>query len=132
MTRVLLLILAVLEMATGVLGMIAVVGLFSLHNAGMLLVFWPLLAGVALMLVAGAAIFVRRPWSYYVHILIVLVNGAIYVVYLGPMLGPNAWPQLLLQAAVIVAPLTLLFLLPSVRRYFGVAAQPPKSGAPAM
>ena len=84
------------------------------------------------MLVAGAAIFVRRPWSYYVHILIVLVNGAIYVVYLGPMLGPNAWPQLLLQAAVIVAPLTLLFLLPSVRRYFGVAAQPPKSGAPAM
>ncbi len=122
MTRVLLLLLAVLEMAAGVVGLIGATGLLVSHNAGMALMVWPLLAATALLLIAGAAIFVRRPWSYYLHIAIVIVVGVLVTIYVGPLLGPNGWLTVLAQAAILVVPLTIAFLLPPVRRYFGVQA----------
>ena len=122
MTRVLLLLLAVLEMAAGVIGLIGATGLLVAHNAGMALMVWPLLAATALLLIAGAAIFVRRPWSYYLHIAIVIVVGVLVTIYVGPLLGPNGWLTVLAQAAILVVPLTIAFLLPPVRRYFGVQA----------
>ena len=81
MTRVLLLLLAVLEMAAGVVGLIGATGLLVSHNAGMALMVWPLLAATALLLIAGAAIFVRRPWSYYLHIAIVILVGVLVTIY---------------------------------------------------
>ena len=122
MTSVLLLLLAVLEMAAGVVGLIGATGLLVSHNAGMALMVWPLLAATALLLIAGAAIFVRRPWSYYLHIAIVIVVGVLVTIYVGPLLGPNGWLTVLAQAAILVVPLTIAFLLPPVRRYFGVQA----------
>lgn len=122
MTRVLLLLLAVLEMAAGVVGLIGATGLLVSHNAGMALMVWPLLAATALLLIAGAAIFVRRPWSYYLHIAIVILVGVLVTIYVGPLLGPNGWLTVLAQAAILVVPLTIAFLLPPVRRYFGVQA----------
>ncbi len=120
MTRGLLLLLAVIELALGVFGLIGATGLLVSHDAGMVLIFWPLLAAVALLLVAGAAIFVRRPWSYYLHMAIIVLMGLIGILYVGPMLGANGWVEVLVQAGIGVVPLTLLFLLPPVRRYFGV------------
>jgi len=87
MTRGLLLLLAVIELALGVFGLIGATGLLVSHDAGMVLIFWPLLAAVALLLVAGAAIFVRRPWSYYLHMAIIVLMGLIGILYVGPMLG---------------------------------------------
>lgn len=121
MTRILLLLLALLEMAAGVLGLVTVAGLFSLHATGMLVGLWPLLALVLLSLVASAAIFVRRPWSYFLHLAALLLAGLLYALAAGPLLAPDAIPQLLwLQAAGVVVPLTVIFMLPPVRRFFGV------------
>ena len=60
MTRGLLLLLAVVEMALGIAGLVGATGLLVSHNAGMVLIFWPLCGHRT----AGgrAAIFVRRPW----------------------------------------------------------------------
>ncbi len=120
MTRVLLLLLAVLETAAGMIGLIGATGLLVAHDAGMALIFWPLLAAIALLLIAGAAIFVRRPWSYYLHMAIVVVVGLFFAFYVGPLLGAGTWLVALAQAAIVVVPLTVIFLLPPVRRYFGV------------
>lgn len=121
MTRTLLLALALLEMAAGVFGLITVAGLFSLHAAGMLVGLWPLLALVLLLLVASAAIFVRRPWSYSLHLAALLLAGLLYAVAAGPLLAPEAAPWLLwLQAAGVVVPLTVIFMTRPVRRFFGV------------
>lgn len=122
MTRGLLLLLAILEMAAGIAGLIGATGLLISHNAGMALIFWPLLAAIALLLIAGAAIFVRRPWSYYLHMGIVVAVGLLIAFYVGPLLGPDGWIGVLIQAAIFIVPLTLLFLLPPVRRYFGLQA----------
>ena len=70
---------------------------------------------------AGAAIFVRRPWSYYLHIAIIILIGMLVTVYIGPLMGPNGWIDVLIRAAIVVVPMTLLFLLPPVRSYFGVS-----------
>lgn len=120
MTRGLLLLLAVVEMALGIAGLVGATGLIVAHNAGMALIFWPLLVTIALLLLAGAAIFVRRPWSYYLHIAIIVVVGLLVAVFVGPLLGPQGWIEVLIQAAIVVVPLTLLFMVPPVRRYFGV------------
>jgi len=120
MTRVLLLLLAVLETAAGMIGLIGATGLLVAHDAGMALIFWPLLAAIALLLIAGAAIFVRRPWSYYLHMVIVVLVGLFFAFYVGPLLGAGTWLVALAQAAIVVVPLTVIFLLPPVRRYFGV------------
>ena len=42
MTRGLLLLLAVVEMALGIAGLVGATGLLVSHNAGMVLIFWPL------------------------------------------------------------------------------------------
>jgi hypothetical protein len=119
MVRAFLLLLAVLEIAAGVFGLVITTSLFSLHTAGQLLNLWPMLATVILLLAAGAAIFVRRPWSYYLHIICILLVGALYALFVGPRFGLA--PQWLwLQAAFVAAPLTVIFLLAPVRRFFGV------------
>ncbi len=54
---------------------------------------------------------------------VVLLIGLFFVLYVGPLFGPWGWIQALLIALVLVAPLTLIFLLAPVRRFFGVQAQ---------
>ena len=78
-----------------------------------------MLAITALLLVAGAAIFVRRPWSYYIHIAIFILLGPLFVLYVAPLLDVDTGMSMLL-AGVIVASLTAAFFLPQVRRYFGL------------
>jgi glucose uptake protein GlcU len=73
----------------------------------------------ALLLVAGAAIFVRRPWSYYMHVAICILLGPLFVFYVAPLLGADTGMSMLI-AGVIVVSLTAIFFLPQVRRYFGL------------
>ena len=120
MTRILLTILAVLEMAAGLFGLIGATRLFFTHDVGMVMIFWPVLVTFALFLVASAAIFARRPWSYYLHIGVILLIGALDGLYLGRMFGGADWGQFLLPIATVVVLLTVIFLLPPVRRFFGV------------
>lgn len=117
-TRVLLWLLAVLELLTGTVGLVGAVQLFRAPDAGIALIFAPVFAILALLLVAGAAIFVRRPWGRMLHIGILLLIGALLVVYVGPLLGPLGWLQVLAAVLIVVAPLTWIFRLPAVRRYF--------------
>jgi len=112
--------LAVVEMVFGVAGLLGAIGLLISHNAGMVLILWPLLAAIALLLVAGAAIFVRRPWSYYLHMVMVFLVGLLAILYMGAWVGADGWGALLAPVGIVVVPLTACFLLPPVRRYFGV------------
>ncbi len=47
MTRVWMSILAFIEMAVGVFGLVAAVNLYFAHNAGMVMIFWPILVMMA-------------------------------------------------------------------------------------
>ncbi len=61
--RLLLWLLALLELGVGALGLVGAVQIFRAADAGMALIFAPVFAILALLLVAGAAIVVRRPWG---------------------------------------------------------------------
>ncbi len=117
--RLLLWLLGLLEIVVGTLALISAVQLFRAPDAGMALIFAPVLAIVALLLVAGVLIFVRRPWSRYVHSGVLLLIGLLLVVYVGPLLGPFGWIQVLIAVLLVVGPLTAIFRLAAVRRYFG-------------
>ena len=119
MTRVLLSILAVIEAALGVFGLVGAINLILSHAAGMTMLLMPVLAIIALLLVASAAIFIRLPWSYYVHIAVIVLIGVLFAIYVFPLAGTDAM-IVLLPAAIVVVALTVVFLLPPVRRYFGM------------
>jgi hypothetical protein len=121
MTRVLLTILAMIEAALGLLGLVSIANVFFAHSAELALFFLPVLAIVALMLLASAAIFVRRPWTYYTHIVAIILACLILLYFANSILAGDVWYAAVLAIALAV-PLTALFLLPSVRRYFGVIA----------
>ena len=118
MTRFFLVLLAFVETVLGALALFSAATLYFAHAADLTLPFLPLLALAALFLMAGATIFVRRPWSYYTHIAVILLAGLLLWLNLGSLVGSDLTLTLLLGG--LIAALTALFFLPPVRRYFGV------------
>lgn len=123
LTRSLLWLLALLELAAGAVALIAAVRIFRAPNAGMALIFAPPLSILALLLVAGAAIFVRRPLGRRLHTWTLALIGLLLVVFVGPLLGPFGWLLVLGMVLIVVGPLIAIVRLPSVRRYFADTTQ---------
>jgi hypothetical protein len=121
MTRILLILLGVVEIVIGLVGLTGVIVLVSADNAGMAFVFLPFLAIIALLVVAGVAVLLRRTWSYYLHLGVIPLLGLLYIFLVGPLTGPNGWLWALAQALLVAGSLTAIFLLPAVRRYFGIS-----------
>lgn len=119
MTRVLLSVLAVIEAVLGMFALVTTLNLYFSHGAGMSAVFLPVLAVAILLLAAGAVIFVRKPWSLWVHIVAVWGIGLLLLLFVGPLLGADATATLIAAGSLVVL-MTVLFLLPPVRRYFGL------------
>lgn len=119
MTRVLLSVLAVIEAVLGMFALVTTLSLYFSHGAGMSAVFLPVLGVSILLLVAGAAIFVRKPWSLWVHIVVTWAIGILLVLFVGPLIGTDTIATLVAVGALVVL-MTVLFLLPAVRRYFGL------------
>ena len=119
MTRTLLTILAVVEGALGMFALVTAANMLFTHGTAMAVTFLPVFAVAALLLLAGAAIFLRRPWSYYVHIVAVVLAGITLGLNLGTFVGPSTevW---LVAVVLITVGVTVIFFLPPVRRYFGV------------
>lgn len=119
MTRVLLSVLAVIEAVLGMFALVTTLNLYFSHGAGMSAVFLPVLGVAILLLVAGAAIFVRKPLSLWVHIVVVWAIAILVVLFVGPLLGADPTATLIAAGALVVL-MTVVFLLPPVRRYFGL------------
>lgn len=119
MTRVMLSVLAVVEAVLGMFALITTLNLYFSHGAGMSATFLPVLAVAILLLVAGAAIFVRKPWSLWVHIVVVWAIGILLALFVGPLIGADFAATLIVAGGLVVL-MTLVFLLPPVRRYFGL------------
>lgn len=119
MVRAFILILAVLEVALGAFALVATVLLVTSHPAGLNVLPLPVMTMTVLLLAASAALFVRRPWSYYAHIAIIVLLGVIFALSGGALLGMDAG-QAALLAGVIVIALTAAFLARPVRRHFGL------------
>lgn len=119
MTRIVLSVLAVIEAVLGMFALVTTLNLYFSHGAGMSATFLPVLAVAILLLVAGAAIFVRKPWSLWVHIVVVWAIGISLVLFIGPLIGADSAATLIAAGALVVL-MTVVFLLPPVRRYFGL------------
>ena len=119
MTRVLLSVLAVIEAVLGMFALVTTLNLYFSHGAEMSAVFLPVLGVAVLLLAAGAAIFVRKPLSLWLHIVVVWAIGLMVVLFVGPLLGADPTATLI-AAGVLVVLMTVVFLLPPVRRYFGL------------
>lgn len=100
-------------------GLVTATSLLFAHDVGMVMIFWPVLATMALCLVAAAAIFLRRPWSYWTHIVVILLIGVLIISYLAPLFETKMLTALMLVGSIVAA-LTALFFLPAVRRQFGL------------
>ena len=120
MTRILLSVLAVIEAVLGMFALVTTLSLYFSHGAGMSATFLPVLAVAILLLVAGAAIFIRKPWSLWVHIVVVWTIGILLAIFVGPLLGADPTATLIVVGGLVVL-LTVVFLLPAIRRYFGLA-----------
>lgn len=119
MTRILLSVLAVIEAVLGMFALVTTLNLYFSHGADMSAVFLPVLAVAILLLVAGAAIFARKPWSLWLHIVAVWAIGILLVLFVGPLLGTEPAVTLIAAGALVVL-MTVVLLLPPVRRYFGL------------
>ena len=119
MTRVLLSVLAVIEAVLGMFALVTTLNLYFSHGAEMSAVFLPVLGVAVLLLAAGAAIFVRKPLSLWLHIVVVWAIGLMVVLFVGPLLGADPTATLI-AVGVLVVLMTVVFLLPPVRRYFGL------------
>ena len=118
MTRIMLLILSIVEITLGAFGVVAVTLLALSHPAGMTAISLSMVAITALLLAAGAAIFIRRPWSYYMHIAAILLVGLL--AWLNPAALVGSEMVFTLPLGAVVVALTAIFFLPAVRRYFGL------------
>ena len=118
MTRIMLLILSIVEITLGAFGVVAVTLLALSHPAGMTAISLSMVAITALLLAAGAAIFIRRPWSYYLHIAVILLVGLL--AWLNPAALVGSEMVFTLPLGAVVVALTATFFLPAVRRYFGL------------
>ena len=121
MTRILLSMLAVIEAVLGMFALVTTLNLYFSHGAGMSTTFLPVLGIAILLLAAGAAIFVRKPWSLWVHIVLVWAIGLLVVLFVGPLVGADTAATLIVAGGLVVA-MTVVFLLPPVRRYFGLVS----------
>lgn len=119
MTRGWLSVLALVEAILGLIGLLGAGFLLLAHSGGMTLLLLQALAASVLLLVAGAAIFVRRPWSYYTHIMAIILAGLLLMFSLGPMVGWDTTVTMVVVGGAAVA-LTVVFFLAPVRRYFGM------------
>jgi hypothetical protein len=119
MTRILLSVLALIEAVLGMFALVTTLNLYFTHGAGMSATFLPVLAVAILLLVAGAAIFVRKPWSLWVHIVAVWAIGLMLALFIGPLIGADTAATLIVAGGLVVL-MTVVFLLPPVRRYFGL------------
>lgn len=119
MTRILLSVLAVIEAVLGMFALVTTLNLYFTHGAGMSAAFLPVLAVAILLLVAGAAIFVRKSWSLWVHIVVVWAIGLLLALFIGPLVGADTAATLIVAGGLVVL-MTVVFLLPPVRRYFGL------------
>jgi hypothetical protein len=119
MTRILLSVLAVIEAVLGMFALVTTLNLYFSHGAGMSATFLPVLAVAVLLLVAGAAIFVRKVWSLWVHIVAVWAIGILLALFIGPLVGADPAATLIVAGGLVVL-MTVVFLLPPVRRYFGL------------
>jgi hypothetical protein len=90
MVRAFILILALLEVALGAFALVATVLFVAAHPAGLSVLPLPVLAMTVLLLAASAALFVRRPWSYYAHIVIIVLLGVLFALSGGALLGMDA------------------------------------------
>jgi hypothetical protein len=120
MTRILLSVLAVIEAVLGMFALVTTLNLYFTHGAGMSATFLPVLAVAILLLVAGAAVFIRKPWSLWVHIVVVWAIGTLFALFVGPLLGADPAATMIVSGGLAVL-MTVVFLLPPVRRYFGLA-----------
>ena len=120
MTRILLSVLAVIEAVLGMFALVTTLNLYFTHGAAMSATFLPVLAVAILLLVAGAAIFIRKPWSLWVHIVVVWTIGILLALFVGPLVGADPTATLIVSGGLVVL-MTVVFLLPPVRRYFGLA-----------
>ena len=121
MTRILLSVLAVIEAVLGMFALVTTLNLYFTHGTDMSAVFVPVLGVAILLLVAGAAIFVRKPWSLWVHIVVVWAIGILLVLFVGPLLGTETTATLIAVGGLVVL-MTVVFLVPPVRRYFGLVS----------
>ncbi len=119
MTRILLTVLAVVEGALGMFALVIALNMIFTHGGAMAVTFLPVLAVAVLLLAAGGAIFLRRPWSYYAHIVAVILAGITLGLNLGTFVG-TATDVGLAAVVIITVGMTVIFFLRPVRRYFGV------------
>jgi hypothetical protein len=112
-------ILALIEAIVGMFVLVTVSRMLISHAGGLVTAFLPTLTAALLLLAAGAAIFLRRPWSYYLHIAVILLAGAVLALNVGTLVEIDITTGRMVIAVVTVS-VTTVFLMPPVRRYFGL------------
>ncbi|MFN8483379.1 MAG: hypothetical protein U0768_10090 [Anaerolineae bacterium] len=119
MSRILLYILAAVEIVIGGFFLVYAINLSRDPNAGMGQLFIPAFLVIGLLFFSGLGLVIGRPWSYYLQFALIILGLAVFTAYYAPL---GAWASgFILAAWLIGAALFLFFLLPPVRRHFGTA-----------
>ncbi len=116
MARILLYILAAVEIVGGGFFLVYAIQLWRDPNAEMGKLFIPAFLVLGLLLFSGLGLLIGGRWSYYLQFALIVLGLAIFTAYYAPL---GAWASgFILAAWLIGAALFLVFLLPPVRRHF--------------
>ena len=121
MARILLYVLAAVEIVVGGFFLVYAINLWRDPNAEMGKLFVPAFLVIGLLFFSGLGLLIRRRWTYYLQFALIVLGLAIFTAYYAPL---GAWASgFILAAWLIGAALFLVFLLPPVRRHFRVTAR---------
>ncbi|MFN8498166.1 MAG: hypothetical protein U0641_09945 [Anaerolineae bacterium] len=119
MSRILLYVFAVVEILIGGFFLVYAIQLWQDPNAGMGKLFVPAFLALGLLFFSGLGVIIGRRWSYYLQFGLIILGVALFTAYYAPL---GAWSSGAILATWLVgAALFLFFLLPPVRRHFGLA-----------
>jgi hypothetical protein len=117
-TKAALISLGVVELSMGVFALFGLLLLVFGNVAGTMPLAWGVLSPLTLLLLGGAGIFVRRPWSYLLHCLVTPVGLVGASVALAILLGPTRGTPVVAMTVVASGVLQLFFFTAEVHRWF--------------
>ena len=119
MTRIVVYVIAIAEFMLGLSGLSIGSFILSRENSTMSPIFTPVFMSMIPLAVAGPLLFFGKPWSYYIE----YVALALWVILFALLSRPMGLPltsQPFLTVVGLAGITALIFLLPPIRRHFGV------------
>ena len=122
-TRIALIMLGLVELLAGLLALGGAIALSLDPAPGFAQLTLGVLAPLTLLALAVTGIFLRRPWSYLMHLVVVPIALIGAALFLTSLVGGKRGIPVILATGFSSGLMALFFLSPDVRKWFGMGGE---------